>query len=234
MLSSVTRYPGGVNNQAENAGLADLKFPSSFAYNTFDDDFNTYVAANWTVGGTLPGVPALVAGAAGDGGILAVPTTAAVSETTVQAPNLTITPDITKDLFVAGRIKLDDASLGGFFFGIGATTANPLGVSPTAGIYFRKLVGTFTPQLILRVGNADVALVTAPINMANDTWYNLVIAYTAADGVLRGFVNNAAVRLATSPASLGGVPMSLLFSARSAATLRTLSVDKYLIAKQAF
>jgi hypothetical protein len=212
-------------------GLADLKLPTAFDYNLLQDDFNTYVAANWTVGGTLPGVPALVAGAAGDGGILAIPTTAAVSETSVALPNLTITPAINKDLFVAARLKLDDAILGGFFFGIGTVAANPLGVSPTDGIYFRKLVGTFTPQVILRIGSVDVAVLTSPIDMASNTWYDLVIAYTAIDGALRAFVNDGSVRVATNPASLGGVPMSLIFSARTAATLRTLSVDNYLIAK---
>jgi hypothetical protein len=230
MLSSITRFPGGVGNSNESSGLADLKIPNPLTYSLMYDDFNAFTVGEWTLAGT--GAAALQAN--GDGGIVALTTSGTINtdqSMAFGAPNLTVTPNIGKDLFVAARIQMDDVVNGGFFFGLGTATPAPLAAPPTAGIYFRKLTGSATGKFNLRIGGVNIVDIDLPV-VANATWYDLVIAYTAADGLLRGFVNNAAFRAATSPASLGTVPLGLIFAARTGtAAIRTMLIDNYLVAK---
>lgn len=230
-LSSITRFPGGVTNNSETDELADLRVPSPLIYNMIYDDFNTYTAANWTVAGTTPGVPAI--SAAADGGVIAIPTTATnPSETSISLPNLTFTPDITKDLFVAGRIRIDDAAAG-FLFGLSVgSAASPIGTQPVGGIYLIKVPGS-DPVGVLRAGSVSLTSPSLPTIAAN-TWYDIGIAYTAANGVLNCFMNNAAARIATNPtvAQFVGAATGLVVSARVAtANVRTLLLDSYLVAK---
>jgi hypothetical protein len=232
MLSSITRFPGGVNNLSPDSGLADYRDNSPLVYNTMYDDFNKLIAADWTTAGTAPGAAALAASA--DGGVVALPTTVTnPSETSTSWNTLSYTPDITKDLFVSARVQIDDATLGGFLFGLSVgSAASPLGTPPVSGIYFRKPTGAATLQAVLRIASVDVAVATFPDPVVAATWYHLTIAYTAADGALRAFSGLSAVRLATNPASLGAVPMGLVFSVRnSSAAIRTLLIDNYLVAK---
>ncbi len=182
--------------------------------------------------GTAAGVPAQ--SAAADGGVIAIPTTATnPSETSISALVLSVTPDITKDLFVTARIQISDATAG-FLVGLSVgSAASPIGTPPVGGIFISKQPNA-DPVGILRSGSVSITSASSFPTVAANTWYDVGIAYTAADGALRGFMNNAAVRIASNPtvAQFPGAACGLVISARNgSANVRTLLVDNYLVAK---
>jgi len=212
--------------------IARFPMGAPLIYSMMSDDFHGFTAANWT----LTGAGAAAHSAGADGGVIALSTSGTINteqSMAFGAPNLTITPDITKDLFVAARVQLDDVVNGGFFFGLSSATGVPLTTPPTNGIYFRKLTGTDTGQITVRVAGTNTYNVDLPV-VASTTWYDLVIAYTADDGALRGYVGNGAVRVATYPTALtlGSSPLGLVFAVRNqSAAIRTLLIDNYFVAK---
>lgn len=232
-LSSVTRYPAGVTNVNDASGLADLRFPSSFAYSTMEDDFHTYTAGNWTIAGAAQGVPALVTGAQGDGGVLGVPTTGATGETSVSmsVPAPTFVLSRTKDFFVAARVRLSVADAGLFFGLSGGSAVTPVLTLPADGIFIRK-EWTLPPTAMLRIGGTTIGTPVSLPPMVSDQWHDVVIAYTAADGALRAFLDGGGGRIATNPAAFPTAALGLAFSVRTqAASIRNLLIDNYLVAK---
>ena len=231
-LASLTRYPGGLTNVDPGDAFADFGMLDPFKYAVVADEFMRYAAAEWTIGGS--GVPALLA--AGDGGILNIPTIATISsEQDMQwgsPAELPFTPDLTKDLWFAARIRLDGVSRTSFHVGLDIADASPIASDPTNGIYIRKGDNTSIPTAVLRLAGVDAATVAIG-TMVDNAWYEFVIAYTAANGVLNAFQNNAAYRLATNPAALPSVALGInLALTNNTAVIRTMGVDYFMAAKQ--
>jgi hypothetical protein len=231
-LSSITRFPGGVGNVGPGDAFADFRQPDPFNYNLNFTDFNDFIATNWVVG--AGGSVALAAGV--DGGVINMVSGAtANTEQDIQygsgAAVLPFTPDLTKDLWFAARVRLDNVALGLLHIGLDVADPDPILTAPTNGIYIRKAAGGL-PTAVLRIGGVDVATVAMGA-MADNVWYEFVIAYTAANGVLNVFQNNGAYRLATNPAALPAVPLGVNLSvSNSTAVARTMGVDYVLAAKQ--
>jgi len=136
----------------------------------------------------------------------------------------------TKDFFVAARVRLSVADAGLFFGLSGGSAATPVLTMPADGVFIRK-EWTLPPVAYLRIGGVTAGSVQ--LNpMVSDQWHDLVIAYTAADGALRAFLDGGAGRIATNPAAFPTAALGLAFSARTqAASIRNLLIDNYLIAK---
>jgi hypothetical protein len=232
-LSSVTRYPGGLTNVGVGDAFADFKDLDPFTYNVAFTDFNDYIAANWVVG-SGGGTVALAAGV--DGGAINIVSGAVANvEQDIQygsgAAVLPFTPDLTKDLWFAARVRLDNVALAQMHLGLDIADADPILTVPANGIYIRKAAGA-APVAVLRIASVDVAVATLGA-MSDNVWYEFVIAYTAANGVLNVFQNNAGFRLATNPAALPAVALGVNLSVSpSTAAARTMGVDYVFAAKQ--
>ena len=70
MGNVVTRFQNGVTNVGDTSPFAGLRMPDPTLYHTYLDDFDQFVAADWTVTETQAG--ATQALTAGDGGWLAL------------------------------------------------------------------------------------------------------------------------------------------------------------------
>ena len=70
-----TRFPFGLTNVSESNSLADLGMPSPTKYHSYMEDFDYYVAGDWTVTETDSGATQALTD--GDGGLLLVTNTAA-------------------------------------------------------------------------------------------------------------------------------------------------------------
>lgn len=230
--SDIARFPSGVNNMPENSGLADLKWPNPLLYNLMYDDFNAFTATDWTLVGA--GAAAFQPNA--DGGVVSLATSATINteqSMAFGAPTLTITPSITKDLVMSARVQLDDVINGGIFFGLGSADGDPLTTPPNDGMYFRKLTGVDIGQFTVRVGGTNIFNVDFQLPLSG-TWYELTMAYSAEDGVMRAYAGNTAARVATNPTAgqLPSVPLGLMFAVRNqTAAIRTILIDNYLVAK---
>ena len=236
MLTSVTRTPGGDNDCPPSRAWADYKQQDFTRYNFYWEDFNVYrPATDFTTTGTVAQVNGT------DGGVISLASTTTV-EANVQlggtAPTRSILPDLTKDLWVAAMINLpvaapNDPLNSAFFMGLAPSNATPIATPPTDGFYISKAAGSAVPQAVLRVASATLFSVPLPLSFVAGTWFEFVIAYTAQDGALRAFVNDAGVRVASSPASFPGIPLSfnLSIGPGTTAAIQTLQFDYFMQAK---
>lgn len=194
MLTSVTRFPGGVNSQRADGMHADLRVPFVGAYAQFFDDFMPYTAGNYVVTGTGSIAQAAAAAKANENGIALVTTPAGGGEQALQSQGTTLPFAFAanKELFVGARIALDDATLGGFLIGITGAATAPIGTPATDGVYFVKN-SSGQPSLFVRSAGATVASVVAPqaVTLANGAWYDVGVTFSPVDGILRGFAVGA-------------------------------------------
>jgi hypothetical protein len=231
MLSTVTRLPAGFNTEMPGSPLADFRAPSPYRVDSIASDFNTFTAAQWTLSGT--GAAALAIG--GDLGRLDISTANTGNETSLQlgAPTLAFTPDILKDLFFKVRLRCDQLSTGRWIAGLMSSDTTPIGTAPTNGLYFQKGLGTTTPiQAILRIGGANVATVALGPMPGSNVYSEFTLAYTAANGMLYAFQDDAQYLLAANPTTLGSSALGPAFSVDgTSATTYTLGIDFYRASK---
>ena len=225
-LTSVTRLPGGLSNQPVSSIFADLKQPFPGTYAHYFTDFLPFVAADWT----LTGTGSVAAATVGSGGLININSLAG-AEQSMQSAILPFVPAITKELFFSARIAVDNAGLSGFFAGLVALDGTPYASSPTDGIFIKKTAGVTNATATLRVAGVDVAVQVMDVSFVAGTFVDVGFAYTPTEGALRAFVGDAAVRLATNPASFGAaIQMAPALSSFGAAG-RTLAADYVYVAQ---
>ena len=238
MLSSVTRYPGGLANVVEGSLFGDLKQPSPTKYHVFFDDFDRYTAGDWVVTETDAGATQALVGA--DGGQLVITNTAGITDVVdlrwaggsgAFLGNFTFDP--AKDLFVAAKFKLDNASLPGALIGLGSVDTSPVATPPVDTVALIKAGGAAT--LSARVGSSTgtVSTTVAGAAMVADTFVVAGLAYTAADGKMTFFQDDAA-----SPVTGWVAPAAATLMApnigmvNTTAVARVMTLDWVFFAKQ--
>lgn len=231
MLSSVTRYPGGLANVVEGSLFGDLKQPSPTKYHVFFDDFDRYTAGDWVVTETDAGATQALVGA--DGGQLVITNTAGITD----AVNLqwaggagafigNFTFDPAKDLFVAAKFKLDNASLPTALIGLRSSNS-------TNTVALIKAGGAATLLARVQSSTGTVSTTVAGAAMVADTFVVAGLAYTAADGKMTFFQDDAA-----SPVTGWVAPAAATLMApnigmvNTTAVARVMTLDWVFFAKQ--
>lgn len=191
MLTSVTRFPGGVNAQRPDGAHADLRVPFIGNYAQFFDDFMPYTAGNYVVTGTGSVAQAAAAAKANENGIALVTTPAGGGEQALQSQSTTLPFAFAanKEMFVGARMAIDDATLGGFLIGLTGAATAPIGTPATDGVYLVKN-SNGQPSLFVRSAGSVVASVVAPqsVTLVNGAVYDLAVTFSPVDGILRGFI----------------------------------------------
>lgn len=176
-----TRIPQGVTNAEpfQTMGLAGLLDPT-WAH-TYANDFDQYVAADWTLGGTGTPTAALTAG---NGGILTLTTTTGASDsvTLLKNPVAFAVNTATKQTFFkfAGTAS---SVAGDFYCGLASTA--PAEASIVNGIVLHKAAAaaTFTLDIFVASVKTSVAL-PAACTMVAATPIELGIVVDALGNVL--------------------------------------------------
>ena len=231
MLSSVTRYPGGLANVVEGSLFGDLKQPSPTKYHVFFDDFDRYTAGDWVVTETDAGATQALVGA--DGGQLVITNTAGITDVVdlrwaggsgAFLGNFTFDP--AKDLFVAAKFKLDNASLPGALIGLRSSNS-------TNTVALIKAGGAATLLARVQSSTGTVSTTVAGAAMVADTFVVAGLAYTAADGKMTFFQDDAA-----SPVTGWVAPAAATLMApnigmvNTTAVARVMTLDWVFFAKQ--
>jgi hypothetical protein len=201
---SVTRFPNGVVNQAENSIFGGaLPFPVNLGYHQFNDEFFEFTAAQWTVTETQAGATQAIANP-GNGGIIALVNTAADDDlNAIQRVAAGITGeawllDPAKKFWARFVIGVSEDTQVDFIAGLQITDTTPLAVSD--GFFFRKSDGSTTINLVacknateatLAVGTALVGTLPASGLLTNamtlDFFWD---GQGVTDGRLYGALNN--------------------------------------------
>jgi hypothetical protein len=185
----VTRFPNGVTNVGEDSPFADLTMPAPTKFHTYYEDFDYYVAANWTVTETQAGATQALTD--GDGGLLLITNTAADDDlVALQKVGESYRFASGKELFFEARLKVSDATQSDVVIGLQITDTTPLDVSD--GVFFIKADGSTSVSLL--VEKDGTATTTSSVaTMANDTFISLGFYYDGAssiqyfvDGVVKG------------------------------------------------
>lgn len=131
---STTRFPNGVTNVAKNNPLGQMGQLDPTKFHNYFNDFDTYLAADWTVTDTGAATQAL---ADGDGGLLLITNAAADDDASFsQKVGESFLFEAGKKLWFKAKFQVSDATQSDFVIGLQITDTTPLAVSD--GIYFQK------------------------------------------------------------------------------------------------
>ena len=180
----VTRLPNGVGNHPDNHPLADLPHLDPAVSHVYFADFDTYLAADFTISGTNPGTPVLLAG---EGGLLRIPTAALDDDSTFIA-NSILSYTVAQGNFPVQfgcSFETVEVVQNDLVFGL----SDPTSLLPADGIVFQKDDGDALIDLLVRSGSVTVASALGIATLVTAVRTALEFSYNARDDVLTFGVN---------------------------------------------
>lgn len=232
-MGTPVRFPFGVTNVEKHTPFAQLGLPLPMTYHTYFNDFDHYVAGDWTI--TNVGTTPTQALTDVDGGALLL-TMAATDDSSsyLQKKGESFLPTSGKKLFFAARFKVSDATQSDFVMGLQVTDTTPLDV--TDGVYFQKDDGDANVDFYVSKNATTGRLTTtAATTAADDTFLELAFYF---DGkryvtVWKDRLQVANVDLTTTLATyLPDTELTISFGITNGeAVAKTMTVD-YIFAAQ--
>jgi len=228
MANLVTRFPNGVTNVGEDSPFADLAMPAPTLFHTYYEDFDYYVAGNWTVTETQAGATQALTD--GDGGLLLITNTAADDDlVSLQKVGESYRFASGKKLFFEARFKVSDATQSDLVIGLQITDTTPLDV--TDGVFFIKADGAATVNLLVEKNNTATTS-SAIATMANDTFIRLGFYYDG-DSQIQYFVNGTLGGASVTTNLPDDEDLTVTFAIQNGeAVAKTMTVDYIFVAKE--
>ena len=196
MKSKPTRHPSGITNSI-NEVLSDMGQLDPTQFHTFFDDFDRYVAGDWTITTTeTGGSSASEALTDGDGGLLLITNDDADNDADfLQKVGESFLMEAGKKAWFKARFKVSDATQSDFVMGLQITDTTPLDV--TDGIFFQKDDGD--TALDVYVEKDDTATSETDIHtMEDDTFVEVGWYYNGDDNVAVWVDGGLVTNLATT------------------------------------
>lgn len=227
----ITRFPNGVNDSSENniwgGGMSGMD-PRKF--HQYLQDFDQYVAGDWTVTNTGAATEAL---AAGDGGLILLTNSAADNDIAqIQKNPAAFLPVVGKRFFMSTRFQLSDVVESDFAIGIQLANVDGTTLATaTDGIFFLKADDAATVALYSRQDNAAGSVNSGAIaTLVNATMVQLDAYYDGGDRIYYA-VNNAVLGYITVAAgTLPNVVCAPIISLKNgAAAAKTATVDRLFV-----
>lgn len=227
-----TRFPFGVNNAKSSQNMGDFGMLDPTKYHVYFNDFDTYVAGDWTITTTeAGGGDATEALADEDGGVLLITNDAADDDADFfQKKGESFKFAAGKKLFFKARFKVSDATQSDFVMGLQITDTTPLAV--TDGVYFLKSDGSAACTLKLTKNSTTTSSNTIATIVA-DTYVALGFYYNGVDKVLV-YLNDVVIQTMTVLTNLvDDEELTISFGIQNGeAVAKTMSVDYIFAAKE--
>ena len=220
-----THFTSGVTNVTSDGTLGKLKAPAPHKYHKYFNDFDTYLASDWTITTTEDGTgSASEALADGDGGVLLVTNAAGDNDHDFfQLVKEGFKYEAGKQIGFHIRFKTNDATQSDIVAGLQLTDTTPLDV--TDGVFFLKEDGAATISFIVEKDSTQSTL-TLPNSLADDTFMTLGFIYDPRDQKFHVFQNNVLAGTVVSTNAPDDEELTLSFGIQNgAAAAKTLSVD---------
>lgn len=223
-----TRFPFGVTNVSESNSLADLGMPSPTKFHTYMEDFDYYVAGDWTVTETDSGATQALTD--GDGGLLLVTNTAADNDLVgLQKKGESFRFASGKKLFFEARFKVSDATQSDLAIGLQITDTTPLDI--TDGVFFLKADGSTSVSFLVEKNNTNTTT-SAVATMANDTFITLGFNYDGGS-VMQYCVNGVVAGTSAVTNLPDDEDLAISFALQNGeAAAKTMTVDYIFVAKE--
>lgn len=228
-----TNFTKGVNNITAQNILGQLKELDPTQLHTYFNDFDNYVAANWTVTETQAGATQALTNE--DGGVLLLTNSAADDDlNALQKVGESFKFESGKKLFFKARFKVSDAIQSDFVIGLQITDTTPLAV--TDGVYFRKDDGDANLDFVV-VKDSTASTATAITTVSNNTYITVAFYYNGVDEVVYAAStdsNNPAIRGKLATTNLpDDEELTISFGIQNGeAVAKTMSVDYIFAAKE--
>lgn len=228
-MSSPTRFPGGMTTVRKTAPLGMFGLPDPTGWHTYFNDFDTYVAGDWTVTEVGTGTRALTDI---DGGALLITNAAADNDANqFQKLGESFLLAAGKRAFFKARFKVSDATQSDFLIGLAVldTTLQGAvdGAGVTDGIFFSKDDGDALLDVQVQK-NATTGQVRAAgvATVVSDTFLTVAWAYDG-KGEVAYFVNDVQMgTLAATSAYLPDTELTVSFAMQNGeAVAKTMTVD---------
>tara|TARA_R100000773_G_C4218334_1_gene116823 strand:- start:1308 stop:2018 length:711 start_codon:yes stop_codon:yes gene_type:complete len=220
-----THFTSGVTNVGADSTLGKFKAPAPHKYHTYFNDFDTYLASDWTITTTEGGSgDASEALADGDGGLLLITNDDADNDNDfLQLVKEGFKYETNKQLAFNIRFKTNDATQTDIVAGLQLTDTSPLDV--TDGIFFLKEDGAATISFIVEKDSTQSTL-TLPNSLADDTFMTLGFVYEPKDQKFHVFQNNVLAGTVVSTNAPDNEELTVSFGIQNgAAAAKTLTVD---------
>jgi hypothetical protein len=220
-----THFTSGVTNVGVDSTLGKFKAPAPHKYHTYFNDFDTYLASDWTITTTEDGTgSATEALADGDGGLLLLTNAAGDNDKDfLQLVKEGFKFESGKQLAFNMRFKTNDATQTDIVAGLQLTDTSPLDV--TDGIFFLKSDGAATISFIVEKDSTQSTL-TLPNSLADDTFMTLGFVYDPKDQKFHVFQNNVLAGTVVSTNAPDDEELTVSFGIQNgAAAAKTLTVD---------
>lgn len=224
---ATTNFIDGVTQVADTTTLGDYTMPDPTQMHTWFDDFDDYVAAEWTITETGVGSRAvqnaangilLITNAAADNDANFLQWSGSTSAATVETFRFTAQ----KELWFKARFKVSDATQSDVFMGLYVTDTDPVG-GIVDGVYFTKADGSTTLSLVV-VKNSTATTTTA-VTLANDTYVTVGYYYNGGDKI-DIFVNDLRVASSVTTNVPDDEELTVSFGIQNGeAVAKTMSVD---------
>lgn len=229
---SITRFANGVNDSAENnIWGGGMTGPDPRKFHSFLEDFDFYLAADWTVTETQAG--ATQALAAGDGGLILLTNSAADNDINqIQKVPAAFLPTVGKRFFLSTRFQLSDVVDSDFAIGIQLANVDGTTLATaTDGIFFLKADDAATVALYSRQDNAAGSVNSGAIaTLVNDTMIQLDCYYDGGDRIYYAVNNVVTGFITVSAALLPNVVCAPIASLKNgAAAAKTATVDRLFV-----
>jgi len=185
-----THFTSGVTNVGADSTLGKLKAPAPHKYHTYFNDFDTYLASDWTITTTEDGTgSATEAMTSGAGGQFLI--TNAAGDNDHDFFNLkgeSFKLSSSKRAYFSARFKVSDATQSDFVMGLQITDTSPLAVSD--GVFFIKDDGDTNLDFIVEKDSTSTDT-TAIHTMADDTFVTVAWYIDPISSLVYYSVNNA-------------------------------------------
>ena len=231
-MSAPSRFPNGISTHKITQTLQAYPLPDPTEVALDFEEFQQYVAADWTVTNTTShDTIALVAGAGGILGIAAGASTASTDVGVIQANPLNTNFASTQQVWFYAGFKCLSALNEAIIAGISTSNAT---MAPTDGIYFTKAAAAATFDLVIRKSSTSTTLASVATLVA-DTYIRLGYHYNG-NGQVDVYVNDVKVASTTTMTNLPtATAMGMTVGVKASATSPTtglLSVDWLMSAQE--
>ena len=194
-MSTPTRFTNGLTTVPKAAPLGNFGLPDPTEWHTYFNDFDTYVAGDWTVTAVGTGAAAL---ANLDGGVLVLTNSAADNDSLqLQKVGESFSLTAGKRAFFKARFKVSDATQSDLIIGLCVTDTTLMGATAgagvTDGVFFSKDDGVATLDVQCQKNATTGQTRAAAIaTLANDTFVTVAWAYDG-KGEIAYFVNDVQI-----------------------------------------
>lgn len=236
-MGSPTRFKNGVTNVGVESPMGQLQIPDPSLMHVWFDDFDEYVAGDWTV--TAVGTTPTRALTDGDGGLLLVTISAADNDSSQnQKVGESFLLTSGKKMMFKARFKVSDATQSDFLIGLAVLDTTLLGAvagdGVTDGVFFSKDDGVATMDVSVQKDTTTGQNTALAVHtVVSDTFLQVAWAY---DGVnaIKYYVDNVHKgTLSATSTFLPDTELTVSFALQNGeAVAKTMTLDYILVAAE--